>query len=333
MTDTGTHTTMTTEALEAHCIQLDTQPSAVGVNGVLVLDKPEGMTSFSLAALAKKLLGVKKVGHCGTLDPFATGVLVICVNQATRIADQLSLQDKLYRFSIRFGIETDTLDKTGQVVQTYNGPPIHEDGLLAALGKFSGPYRQQVPRYAAVKVQGKRLYELARKGIEVDLPVRDVVIHHLELLGYEWPEAQLEVHCSKGTYVRQLAADIGIMLSCGAHVNELRRLASGPFDIAKAISLEELKQAAKTGLWKTKLISMNDALAHLPELSIEDEGLLKNLYNGHLDPEWEASSRDQLAKKGGPVRLLATEDHLVALWWPEYRQNDGNIQRCLRVFK
>jgi len=318
--------------LEAHGIEIDKQPCPA-VNGVLVLDKPDGMTSFRLAALTKKLLGLEKTGHCGTLDPFATGVLVICVNQATRIADQLSLQDKLYRFSMRFGVETDTLDKTGRVVQTYNGPPIDEDELPVALDKFSGSYRQQVPRYAAVKVQGKRLYALARKGIEVHRPARDVDIHRLELLAYQWPEAQMEVHCSKGTYIRQLAADIGTLLKCGAHVNELRRLASGPFDIAKAISLEELEQAAKNGKWKTNLISMNDALAHLPEVLIQDETILKNLHNGHLDPEWKAGNRDQLAQTHGPVRLLTAENHLVALWWPECRQNEGNRQRMLRVFK
>ena len=333
MTDTGIYPTMTAEALEAHTVQMGAQHSSAGVNGVLVLDKPEGMTSHSLAARTKKLLGLKKVGHCGTLDPFATGVMVICVNQATRIADLLSLQDKLYRFSIRFGIETDTLDKTGQVVRTYNGSPIREEELLVALGKFSGPYRQQVPRYAAVKVQGRRLYELTRKGIEIELPVRDVAIHHLELLGYEWPEAHIQVHCSKGTYVRQLVSDIGTMLNCGAHVNELRRLASGPFEIAKAISLEELQKVAVNGTWETKLISMNEALAHLPKLLIEDERLLRNLYNGHLDPEWEANSRGQLAQKSEPVRLLAAKDQLVALWWPACRQTDGNKQRCLRVFK
>lgn len=323
----------TPATLETHRVNA-ANPHCTGTpNGVLVVDKPEGMTSFSLVAKIRKRLRLKKAGHCGTLDPFATGVLVIGVNQATRIADQLSLQDKLYRFSIRFGIETDTLDKTGQIVRTYDGPAVPKDALLAALREFTGSCTQKVPRYAAVKVRGKRLYELARNGVEVDRPARQIVVHDLQLIHYEWPEAQLEVHCSKGTYVRQLAADIGRMLGCGGHVKDLRRLASGSFDIGNSVSLEELEQTAADGRWKTQLISMNDALAHLPEISIEDERVLKNLYNGHLDPEWETSRRGRFNQQSGPVRLLAGGDQLAALWWPQSGRAGHDTQRSLRVFK
>jgi len=301
--------------------------------GILVLDKPEGITSFALVAKTKGLLGLKKVGHCGTLDPFATGVMILCINQATRISDQLSLQDKLYRFTIHFGKDTDTLDRTGRVVRSYDGPSVPKDELLQALIKFTGCYQQQVPRYAAVKVEGKRLYELSRKGIEVDLPQRKVTIHQLQLLSYHWPIAALKVHCSKGTYVRQLAADIGQALQCGAHVSELRRLASGDFNIAQAISLEDLKEAAKTGFWRTRLLSINEALAHLPAIVIDDPKSVKGIYNGRLEPEWELNNRTKIPDEKGPIRLLTQEGHLLALWWPESRLDASEKKRCLRVFK
>jgi tRNA pseudouridine55 synthase len=303
------------------------------VSGVLVLDKPEDMTSFSVVSRVRNCLGQKKVGHCGTLDPFATGVLVICLNGATRISDQLSLQDKLYRFSIHFGLQTDTLDRTGQTVHSYHGPAISEEELLSAIGGYVGPYRQNVPRYAAVKVQGRRLYELARKGIEVELPSREVCVHRLELIRYTWPEAVMEVHCSKGTYVRQLAADIGGELGCGAHVTALRRLASGSFDIGKSISLEELQRVSKTSdAWQTRVISLSAALAHLPALVIEDQQILSGLANGHLDSEWQSGSRRNLPGNNNPVRLLAGSGHLLALWWPECK-DDSNPKGRLRVFR
>ncbi|MDY0041593.1 MAG: tRNA pseudouridine(55) synthase TruB [Desulforhabdus sp.] len=333
MNNTGINSTTSRAPLEGCSVAFDKQPCPASDSGILILDKPEGMTSFKLTDRTRKLLNLTKAGHCGTLDPFATGVLVVCVNQATRIADQLSLQDKLYQFTMRFGLETDSLDKTGHMVRAYDGPPIGKGELLGALGTFVGRYGQLVPRYAAVKVRGKRLYELARRGIEVDRPTREVEVHSLELLDYRWPEAQIKVHCSKGTYIRQLAADIGRVLNCGAHVSELRRWASGPFDIATAIPLDELERMPQNGGWETKLISMNDALAHLPEVLIRDEMLLQNLYNGHLDPEWKTVSCNQLVSKRGPVRLVTAKKHLAALWWPECLQNEGSKQRTLRVFK
>ena len=313
--------------------QPDIFPSPSRVSGVLVLDKPENMTSFSVVSRVRKSLGVKKVGHCGTLDPFATGVLVICLNGATRISDQLSLQDKLYRFSAHFGLETDTLDRTGQVIHTYSGPFISEQELLETISGYVGPYHQNVPRYAAVKVQGKRLYDLTRKGIEVELPSREVFVHQLKLLGYTWPVAVMEVHCSKGTYVRQLAADIGRELGCGAHVTALRRLASGSFGIGEAISLEELQRVSKiSAAWQAKVVSLSEALAHLPALMIEDQQILSGLANGHLDPAWQSGNRRHLSGNKTPVRLLASSGHLLALWWPECN-DDSDPKGRLRVFR
>ncbi|MCK8602353.1 tRNA pseudouridine(55) synthase TruB [Desulfoferrobacter suflitae] len=323
---------MTSEAEFFRCAQSDVGSSPAADSGILIVDKPEGLTSFAVVARVKKSLKLKKVGHCGTLDPFATGVLVLCINQATRIADQLSLQDKLYRFTLHFGVQTDTLDRTGQVVQTYDGPAVDESDLAAAAHGFVGIQRQQVPRYAAVKVQGRRLYELARKGVEVPLPERDITIHRLRVIRYHWPEAIMEARCSKGTYIRQLAADIGHRLGCGAHVNALRRLASGSFDICQAISMEELKSIAKDNRWREKLISMSEALDHLPAMVIKDRQILQGLDNGHLDPAWVAEKRGQFARSAGPVRLLTgAAPQLLALWWPGSSE-DAHSKRHLRVF-
>lgn len=297
-------------------------------SGVLVLDKPEGLTSSAVVTRIKRQLGLRKAGHCGTLDPFATGVLLVCANQATRIADQLTVQTKLYRFTVRFGIETDTLDRTGRVVRTYDGPPPPAEELLEAVQSHEGAQVQQVPRYAAVRVQGKRLYKLARKGIEVEPPLREVHVHSLSLISYRYPEAVLETRCSKGTYVRRLAADLGSALGCGAHVTHLRRLACGPFGIEQASTPEQVKDRASDGSWSAKLVSMSVALSHLSALTIEDERVLNRLRFGQLDAAWEAEHSARFSELLEPVRILTADNRLAALWWPGPAR-----QRRLRLFQ
>jgi tRNA pseudouridine55 synthase len=321
-----------------HCVSqppervpaLPTSVLSRAVSGIVFLDKPEGRTSFSIVNEIKKLSNFWKVGHCGTLDPFATGLFLVCINRATRIADQLLEQDKIYRFGVRFGLESDTLDRTGQFVSIYDGPPVSKGDLQRSLDRFHGVYEQQVPRYAAVKVQGRRLYALSRKGIEIELPRRNVSIHSTRLLSYDWPDAIIEVNCSKGTYVRQLAADIGRDLECGAYVTELRRLASGQFTIDRAISLDEFRNALLTNRWQEELMGMNDVLAHLSSISIAPGMTLKRLQDGNLDPALEIDLRERFSSQTTPVRLVAASNNeLIALWWPH---EDGQKQRRLRVF-
>jgi tRNA pseudouridine55 synthase len=325
-------------SIETTSLRLDgdlSQPDLPSVShpesGILVIDKPEGITSFDVIKRVRKLLDIKKVGHCGTLDPFATGVLIVCLDQATRIVDYLLEQDKVYRFTIRFGVETDTLDKTGQVERTYDGPEVSEEDLRNVLHHFTGSCAQQVPRFAAVKIQGRRLYSLTRSGIEVELPKRDIQIHTLDLMAYSWPEATLEARCSKGTYIRQLASDIGNLLGCGAHVAELRRLASGSFKVEDALTLEELTDAVRDGRWQESLISINSALSHLPAIPLPDEKTERQLNNGYLDPQWEAELRERFPEGRTPVRIVARDgNRLVALWWSRL---DAEQQRRLRVFR
>jgi tRNA pseudouridine55 synthase len=303
---------------------------ALAVSGVMVLDKPAERTSFSVVAEIKKLLKLRKVGHCGTLDPFATGVFVLCLNRATRIADQFLEQDKVYRCVVRFGSESNTQDRTGEVLPVYDGPPLPEAMVRQSLDRFHGAYEQQVPPYSAVKVQGRRLYKLSRKGITIDLPRRDVRIHSISLLAFNWPEAEFEVHCSKGTYIRQLAADIGRDLQCGAYLKELRRVASGPFTIDQAMSLEEFRNSVQTNRWQENVIGMNDALAHLPAISLIPKELVKRLQDGQLGSALEFDLQERFSAQTTPVRLVAERNNeLIALWWP--REN-GRKQRCLRVF-
>ena len=300
--------------------------------GVLVIDKPEGMTSFRVVDRVKKRLGLKKAGHCGTLDPFATGVLIVCLNQATAITELFSSQEKVYLAVIRLGVETDTLDRTGEVTRTWDGPAPSEEEVRKALAGFLGSSTQEVPRYSAVKIQGRRLYKLTRSGVEVDVPSREIRIHGIELRAYGWPDVTVEVRCSKGTYVRQLAADIGSLLGCGAHLGELRRTASGQFRIDQAVPLDRLLDASGDEApvdWRKKLISVNDALAHLPSVVVEDETLLRRLSNGYLDPGWEAHNRERFARQGNPVRIVSGGNQLLALWWP---QPEAGKRRRLRPF-
>jgi tRNA pseudouridine55 synthase len=300
------------------------------VSGIVALDKPEGRTSFSIVNEIKRLFDFRKVGHCGTLDPFATGLFLICLNRATRIADQLLELDKVYRFGVRFGLESDTLDRTGRLASVYEGPPVSEGDLQRSLDRFRGVCEQQVPRYAAVKVRGRRLYALSRKGIEIELPRRNVNIYRIKLLSYDWPDAGIEVNCSKGTYVRQLAADIGRDLGCGAYVTELRRLTVGAFSIDRALSFEEFKNAMPTCYWQGTIMSMNDALAHLPSVSIDPGMTLKRLLDGNLDPALEMNLRERFSRQTTPVRLVAAlNNELIALWWPH---GVGEKQHRLRVF-
>lgn len=304
--------------------------SASEPSGVLVVDKPEGITSHQAVAQVKSRLSLRKAGHCGTLDPFATGVLLVCINQATRISDQLQIQDKAYRFVMHLGVETDTLDHTGRVVRTHAGEPCSPETLFRALERFRGVITQKVPLFAAVRVNGDRLYKLARKGLPVEVPPREVTVHELELLEWLWPKATLEVRCSKGTYVRQLAADIGTAAGCGAHLCQLRRLASGPFHVDQAVPLQEIASYGDGESPFRRMLTMNEALGSLPEVRIEDSSLLRAAYEGYLDPEWEAEQRRRLSVTEGPVRLVDERSCLVAMWWP---WAEGKERRKLRVFK
>ncbi|MBL8911388.1 MAG: tRNA pseudouridine(55) synthase TruB [Archangium sp.] len=230
------------------------------MNGVLVVDKPKGITSFDVVREVRRALKLKKVGHTGTLDPMATGVLPICVGDATKIAQFIIEATKAYDATLKLGVTTDTLDADGKVVATRVVPEINREVLENALAKFRGTIQQVPPMYSAIKIGGKRLYELARAGEEVERQPREVTVFDLVLRDFTADEVKFSVRSSKGFFVRSLAADLGEALGCGAHLTALRRTQSGPFTLAQSLPLTEIGSA--------KLVSLSDALKDVPELKL-----------------------------------------------------------------
>ncbi|RMD79162.1 MAG: tRNA pseudouridine(55) synthase TruB [Lentisphaerae bacterium] len=210
-------------------------------SGILLVDKPEGWTSHDVVAFVRKF-GVGKVGHCGTLDPMATGLLVLVIGKATRLSATLSGHDKVYEAELKLGERTDSQDAMGNVTGTQPYPAVSKEDLENLIReRFSGEILQIPPMVSAIKKKGQRLYRLARKGIEVPRDPRPITVHDWRILEVALPYVRSRIHCSKGTYVRTLCADLGDALGCGAHMTGLRRLRSGPFSVESAVSIETLK--------------------------------------------------------------------------------------------
>ena len=220
------------------------------MDGILNINKPCGRTAFCSVAMVKRLSGERRVGHAGTLDPAASGVLPVCFGHGTRVIEFLVDATKSYRAEIELGVATDTYDASGKVTQTGDPTGISQEQLESALTSFRGSIEQIPPMYSAVKYQGKRLYQLARAGIKIKLRSRPVKIYHLELIDWQPPVVTIEVECGKGTYIRSLAHDLGQALGCGAHLKSLIRLRCGLFDIKDAISLPQLEDAFHCGYWQ-----------------------------------------------------------------------------------
>jgi tRNA pseudouridine55 synthase len=265
------------------------------VNGVLVLDKPAGMSSAGAANKVKRALGASRAGHGGTLDPFATGVLPICLGEATKLAGYLLAEDKAYEADIRLGVETDTLDRTG-VVTANREVAVTREQVVAALAARMGEHDQVPPMYSAIKQGGVRLYHRARAGEEVERAPRRVRIDRLELLDFAPPRLRVAIACSKGTYVRSLVADLGTDLGCGAHVAELRRTQAGRFTLAQAVTLDALDLS--------RLVPMAQATG-LPSVVTPSE-LLRQIRSGlQLPLEAFGATADQFQLVDAAGNLLA----------------------------
>jgi len=252
-------------------------------DGIIIIDKPAGITSHDVVARVRRILKMKRIGHTGTLDPFATGVMVILVGKATRLAQFLDKDAKEYEAVVQFGFETDTGDLTGLRIADCglrikeNLQSLNFDGIERVLENFRGEVEQTPPMYSAKKIAGKKLYELARKGIEIERKPVKVTIYKLEILNLK-PETwnlKLKVVCSAGTYIRTLAQDIGRKLGVGAHLAELKRTRAGKFEISKAVTLEELEKIVAAEKLSEILISMNEAVSHLPEIKLSAEEINK----------------------------------------------------------
>jgi tRNA pseudouridine55 synthase len=294
-------------------------------DGVLVVDKPSGPTSFDVVHQIRRESRLRRVGHGGTLDPLASGVLPICLGEGTKLAQFLLDADKEYDVTLRFGVETDTYDAAGAVTAERDPSGVDEADVRAALAQFRGAIEQTPPIYSALKRDGRPLYDYARAGEEVEIAPRAVTIHALELLSWEGPSAvSLRLRCSKGTYVRSLVFDLGRVLGPGAHVTVLRRTRSGPFALADAVPLDRaLAALAAPDGPPLPVVALEDALGHLPRCVVDLE-TTRALEQGKRPP-W-----DSLPGTPAPGRIcvLRPGGGLLAVAEP---RADGTVQ-TLRVF-
>ncbi|MCA9520087.1 MAG: tRNA pseudouridine(55) synthase TruB, partial [Myxococcales bacterium] len=274
------------------------------LHGLLLVDKPVGPTSARVVAKVKRQLRVKKAGHCGTLDPLASGLLPIALGEGTKASQFLLDADKRYEVELTLGLTSDTLDISGALVDT--GPvEVSEAEVRSALDNFRGPIEQLPPMFSALKRDGKPLYEYARDGIVLERSTRAVEIFHLELVGWETPRAQLFVHCSKGTYVRTLVHDLGQRLGCGAVMSQLRRTSCGPFSVEGAIALDALCAGADPS---AAFLTLEQALAHLEEVVLGPEASLRFAHGNPVALTAEETcgrAADALLVRGHEGRLLA----------------------------
>lgn len=284
---------------------------------IINLNKPSGITSRQAVTKVQRLLGAKKAGHAGTLDPQATGVLLICLNEATKVTRFLMDMNKQYKARVKLGERTDTCDAEGRVIESRETSFLSGEDLFAAVRTFKGSVTQKPPMYSAVKVGGKTLYKLARKGIEIDRPDRTVQIHDINITSVDLPYFDLTVSCSKGTYIRSLCDDIGIKLGTGAHMTRLERTAVGFFHIKNSFSFDDLTVDEK------QFYSIDDALEKLPEieLSAVDYQKARNGVNVILDP-FNCYS-------GEFVRLKAPGGNLFAIG--RAQSNIVSIERVLNL--
>jgi tRNA pseudouridine55 synthase len=240
------------------------------MDGILNINKPRGRTSFSIVSLVRRRSGEKRVGHAGTLDPAASGVLPVCLGQGTRISEFLMDETKTYHAEIELGTATDTYDAEGQVTFRADPSGIGPEQIRTALSAFSGLVQQVPPMYSALKHRGKPLYKLARDGITVDRKSRTVNILSLELTGWEAPVATVEVVCGRGTYIRSLAHDLGQALGCGAYLRNLERTRCGQFEISDALTLPQLEEAFRHGYWEHFVYPPDAVLSHWAAVVVDD---------------------------------------------------------------
>jgi tRNA pseudouridine55 synthase len=244
------------------------------LDGFFNLNKPAGWTSHDVVNKVRRLFHIQKVGHAGTLDPSATGVLPICVGKGTKVVEYLLAADKEYRAVLRLGEETDTLDATGEVLRR-SDVCVTEDGLRAVLEQFTGEIEQIPPMYSAIKMRGVPLYKTARAGQKLSIPPRRVTIRLLKMLSFEDRDVTVQAVCSKGTYIRSLSADIGRQLGCGAHLLQLQRLRSGPFRLEEAITLDELEGLVAKGCAESRLYPLDWVLSGIPTVRVSAQAAVK----------------------------------------------------------
>ncbi len=294
------------------------------MDGILNINKPQEKTSFSIVAAVKRLTGEPRVGHAGTLDPAATGILPICLGQGTRVTQFLLEATKCYRAHIELGVTTDTYDACGRVTDRQDPSRISQEQLTSALTSFVGEIQQLPPMYSAVKHHGRRLYELARCGIDIDRRSRRARINSLELTGWQPPVFTVEVVCGRGTYIRSLAHDLGQALGCGAILKSLTRLRYGPFDINDAVSMPQLENAVRHGYWQQLVHPIDTVLLDWTAIVVGDttSSMIKKgcpvtvADNSGLKPV-STGNRCRVYSSSGSFLGLARFDPETGRWQPD----------------
>ncbi|HEX7973101.1 MAG TPA: tRNA pseudouridine(55) synthase TruB [Anaerolineales bacterium] len=281
-----------------------------------MVDKPVGLTSHDVVQIIRRGTGIRRAGHTGTLDPRASGVLVILVGPAVRLSEYVSASDKRYQATIRLGSSTDTYDSEGMVTNSSPVGDISEEQFDQVLQQFIGEMEQVPPPYSAIKVKGRKAYEMAREGEEVDLEPRIINVFSLEVLEWAPPEAVIDVYCSSGTYVRSLANDLGRALGTGAHLVGLRRTKSGRFTLRDAVPLRRLQEAFDAGNWYKYLIPAAEALADWPmvELDADQMELVRHGHRVPADPGQKGWARG-VSQQGDLVALMEVDEESVE-WQP-----------------
>lgn len=297
------------------------------MDGILNILKPPGMTSFDVVALLRGLLETRKIGHAGTLDPMAAGVLPVCAGRATRAIEFMMDKDKLYRAELTLGVTTDTQDSSGKVLSSCD-VNCSDNEIIDAIGSFTGSYKQVPPMYSALRVGGKRLYELAREGAEIERQSREVSIFSSEVADIDRSDGTkvlFDVHCSKGTYIRTLCADIGERLGCGGHMSFLLRKRAGAFDLASSYTLERLAEMKDSGTIQNSLTGIDSVFIELPRFELNSDSE-KKFKNGMAVP-----ASDSAGTPGSLIRVYDTSGRFIALGYIKDAES-GNYLKVKKFF-
>jgi len=309
------------------------------IDGFLIVDKPEGITSLDVVREVKRKLRVGKAGHVGTLDPFATGVLPVALNEGTRLIPFLNDEPKRYEGTLKLGEETTTDDLTGEIISKRPWRLVTSEELRKAFQSFSGKIQQTPPMFSAVKVEGKPLYLWARKGLEIEQKEKEVNIFHFQIEEIDLPLVRFHISCSKGTYIRALAKDVGRKIGCGAHLVQLRRLQSGLFRIEKAMAWDKMKVLSPETI-RPSFLSLEEALPGLPEV-IGSNSVVQKVRLGQrmlvrdflppFPPEFDQGNWIKVTAPGeGLVAILKSEVKSTDIPWT---REDSVVFRPLRVFR
>jgi len=298
-------------------------------DGIILIDKEAGKTSFSVVKELRGILKIKKIGHAGTLDPFATGLLVILLGQGTKLFPYLLSGKKVYRATLRLGVETNTQDPTGCVIQTRSVPKFEHKYINEKTLEFIGEIEQVPPVFSAVKYRGERAYEFARKGIKIEMEKRRVYIHDIKIISLDLPDVEMEVACSSGTYIRSLAADLGERLGTGAHLKTLRRLSSGPFTVKDALDLKYTRMADSHTLFPDKIISMREALPDMREKQI-DTPMAQKIRKGYQPGCDEVLSSSEPYE--GYIKLVKDKELVAIMNVRHILGDDEGWSKIMRVF-